>query len=126
MKRIKVGNFFIFRGSILDRCFLASSPDISPTELNEVVNDDRATVRIRAASRCDLSNENVQKLLNDIDRNVRFAILNNERIEISLKLLWAVVDKEDEEEFIWRKALERFIEGPNKEVCSPSIFFVFK
>ncbi len=120
--RIKLGKFFIYRGHILDRCFLASRPDISCVDLDEIVGDPDAMVRIRTAHRGDLSEDDVRKLLNDIDRNVRFAILSNEKIEIALGQLWAMSDK-DEEDFIQKKALERLIEGNGKKACVPSIFF---
>lgn len=120
--RIKLGKFFIYRGHILDRCFLASQPDISGVKIDEMVDDPDAMVRIRAAYRSDLSENDVLKLLNDIDRNVRFAILSNEKIEIPLGQLWAMSEK-DEEDFIQKKATERLIEGNDKRVCVPSIFF---
>lgn len=125
IRRIKIGNFFLYEGSINDRCALASSPDITYAQLKELVIDSSVMVRIRLAHRNYLPDEIVQILLNDISSNVRFAILNNEKNEISLGQLWAMSEK-DEEDFIQKKALERLIEGNDKEVCIPSIFFTDK
>lgn len=121
IRRIKIGNFFLYEGSINDRCALASSPDISYAQLKELVVDSSVTVRIRLAHRNYLPDEIVQILLKDKSATVRYAILNNEKIEISLGQLWAMSEK-DEEDFIQKKALERLVEGNDKRVCIPSIF----
>lgn len=120
--QIKLGNIFIYRGQVTDRCLLASSPDITYIQLKELVVDSSVTVRIRLAHRNYLPDEIVQILLKDKSSTVRYATLNNEKNEISLGQLWAMSEK-DEEDFIQKKALERLIEGNDKGVCIPSFFY---
>ncbi len=115
ISQIRIGNFIIYRGSVDDRCNLASSQNVSCAHLKELANDPCTMVRIRLAYRNDLPDDIVQILLSDVSSNVRYAILNNEKIKIPEDQLRAMAGDVSEEEFIRKQAQERLNEGIDKE-----------
>lgn len=125
--QIRIGKLYIYRGPEVERCEWARNPSTLHDRIKELAYDPSVFVRISLAHRGDLAYDVIQLLLDDINVNVRFAVLNNGSIKISEEQLKEIVDDRKEEEFIRIKANELLpdelkLDEFSKDIYIPSVF----